>query len=62
MIDATTKEPVDSLEVDAVMVCTGRAPFSNGLGLEKAGVQVCGGLWLSRRTRSIISLMRGCCG
>ena len=62
MIDATTKEPVDSLEVDAVMVCTGRAPFSNGLGLEKAGVQVRGGLWLSRSTPSVIPFMRGCYG
>ena len=40
MIDANTKEPAGELEVDAVMVCTGRAPFSKGLGLEDVGVQM----------------------
>jgi len=40
MIDANTKEHTETIEVDAVMVCTGRAPFSEGLGLEDINVQV----------------------
>jgi dihydrolipoamide dehydrogenase len=40
MIDATTKEHVETLEVDACMICTGRAPYSEGLGLAAANVQV----------------------
>ncbi len=40
MIDAGTKEPAGELEVDAVMVCTGRAPFSKGLGLEENNVAI----------------------
>ena len=38
MIDAETKEHVETLEVDACMVCTGRAPFSEGLGLGNVGI------------------------
>ncbi|KAG6469678.1 hypothetical protein ZIOFF_070608 [Zingiber officinale] len=34
LIDAKTKEPKDTLEVDAAMIATGRAPFTKGLGLE----------------------------
>ncbi|CAN1281464.1 Dihydrolipoyl dehydrogenase 2, chloroplastic [Linum perenne] len=34
LIDAKTKEPRDTLEVDAALIATGRAPFTNGLGLE----------------------------
>lgn len=33
LTDFTTKEVVDTLEVDAVLVATGRAPYTNGLGL-----------------------------
>ena len=40
MIDANTKEHVETLEVDACMVCTGRAPYSEGLGLGDVGVHV----------------------
>merc|ERR1719456_78289 len=40
MIDADTKEHVETLEVDACMVCTGRAPYSDGLGLANINVQV----------------------
>jgi len=40
MIDANTKELVETLEVDACMVCTGRKPFSEGLGLEDIGVGI----------------------
>jgi len=40
MIDANTKEHVETLEVDACMVCTGRAPFSEGLGLPAVNIDV----------------------
>ena len=38
MIDATTKEHVETLEVDACMVATGRVPNTKKLGLEEAGI------------------------
>ncbi|XP_020578557.1 dihydrolipoyl dehydrogenase 2, chloroplastic-like [Phalaenopsis equestris] len=38
LIDAKTKEPKDILEVDAALIATGRAPFTNGLGLENINV------------------------
>ncbi|CAN6545849.1 unnamed protein product [Malus baccata var. baccata] len=34
LIDAKTKEPKETLEVDAALIATGRAPFTQGLGLE----------------------------
>ncbi|MCE2055474.1 Dihydrolipoyl dehydrogenase 2, mitochondrial [Datura stramonium] len=34
LIDAKTKELKDTLEVDAALIATGRAPFTQGLGLE----------------------------
>jgi len=40
MIDANTKEPAETIYPDAVMICTGRKPYSEGLGLEAAGVDV----------------------
>ena len=39
MIDAKTKEHVETLEVDACMVATGRAPNTGNLGLDKAGIE-----------------------
>lgn len=39
LIDAGTKQPVDKLEVDAAMIATGRAPFTEGLGLESVQVE-----------------------
>lgn len=39
LIDAGSKEPVDTLEVDAAMIATGRAPFTDGLGLESVDVE-----------------------
>ena len=39
MIDATTKEHVETLEVDACMVATGRVPNTKKLGLEEAGIE-----------------------
>ncbi|GAA0141039.1 oxidoreductase [Lithospermum erythrorhizon] len=39
LIDAKTKEPKDTLEVDAALIATGRTPFTRGLGLENINVQ-----------------------
>eukprot|EP00597_Dinobryon_sp_UTEXLB2267_P016625 CAMPEP_0201092982 /NCGR_PEP_ID=MMETSP0812-20130820/1531_1 /ASSEMBLY_ACC=CAM_ASM_000668 /TAXON_ID=98059 /ORGANISM="Dinobryon sp., Strain UTEXLB2267" /LENGTH=525 /DNA_ID=CAMNT_0047344879 /DNA_START=39 /DNA_END=1616 /DNA_ORIENTATION=- len=39
MIDAKTKEHVETLEVDACLVATGRVPNTLGLGLEAAGIE-----------------------
>ena len=39
MIDAKTKEHVETLEVDACLVATGRVPNTVGLGLDKAGIE-----------------------
>ncbi|KAL7210574.1 hypothetical protein ACSBR1_032018 [Camellia fascicularis] len=38
LIDAKTKELKDTLEVDAALIATGRAPFTKGLGLENINV------------------------
>ncbi|KAK7264696.1 hypothetical protein RJT34_32306 [Clitoria ternatea] len=38
LIDAKTKEPKETLEVDAALIATGRAPFTQGLGLENIDV------------------------
>ena len=38
MIDAKTKEHVETLEVDACMVATGRVPNTKDLGLENRGI------------------------
>ncbi|GMN55204.1 hypothetical protein TIFTF001_024326 [Ficus carica] len=38
LIDAKTKEPKETLEVDAALIATGRAPFTQGLGLENINV------------------------
>uniref|UniRef100_A0A1D1ZKG9 dihydrolipoyl dehydrogenase n=1 Tax=Anthurium amnicola TaxID=1678845 RepID=A0A1D1ZKG9_9ARAE len=38
LIDAKTKEPKDTLEVDAALIATGRAPFTEGLGLDNINV------------------------
>lgn len=38
LVDAKTKEPRDTLEVDAALIATGRAPFTKGLGLENINV------------------------
>lgn len=39
LIDAGTKEKVDELEVDAAMIATGRAPYTEGLGLESLSIE-----------------------
>jgi dihydrolipoamide dehydrogenase len=39
LTDFNTKEKVDELEVDAVLVATGRAPYTNGLGLKEINVE-----------------------
>jgi dihydrolipoamide dehydrogenase len=38
MIDAKTKEHVETLEVDACMVATGRVPNTENMGLEDVGI------------------------
>ncbi|KAM3407449.1 hypothetical protein ACQJBY_001079 [Aegilops geniculata] len=38
LIDAKTKERKETLEVDAALIATGRAPFTSGLGLENINV------------------------
>lgn len=40
MIDAKTKAHVETLEVDACMVATGRVPNTKNMGLEEMGVTV----------------------
>ena len=40
LTDFNTKEVVDTLEVDAVLVATGRAPYTTGLGLANIGAAV----------------------
>ncbi|KAK4425938.1 Dihydrolipoyl dehydrogenase 1, chloroplastic [Sesamum alatum] len=39
LIDAKTREPKDTVEVDAALIATGRAPFTKGLGLENINVE-----------------------
>uniref|UniRef100_A0A7N1A0F0 Dihydrolipoyl dehydrogenase n=1 Tax=Kalanchoe fedtschenkoi TaxID=63787 RepID=A0A7N1A0F0_KALFE len=39
LIDAKTKEHKDTLEVDAALIATSRAPFTTGLGLENIKVE-----------------------
>lgn len=40
LTDAKTKEKVDEMEVDAVLVATGRSPFTKGLNLEAVDVEL----------------------
>merc|ERR1712039_568745 len=39
MIDAKTKEHVETIEVDACMVATGRVPNTKDMGLEDMGIE-----------------------
>ena len=39
LVDMETREPVETLEVDAVLVATGRVPSSKDLNLESVGVE-----------------------
>jgi dihydrolipoamide dehydrogenase len=39
LVDMASKEPVETLEVDAVLVATGRVPVSKDLNLASVGVQ-----------------------
>jgi dihydrolipoamide dehydrogenase len=39
MIDANTKEHVETIEVDACMVATGRVPATKDMGLEEMGIE-----------------------
>eukprot|EP00545_Synedropsis_sp_CCMP1620_P002977 CAMPEP_0119022222 /NCGR_PEP_ID=MMETSP1176-20130426/27506_1 /TAXON_ID=265551 /ORGANISM="Synedropsis recta cf, Strain CCMP1620" /LENGTH=507 /DNA_ID=CAMNT_0006976997 /DNA_START=27 /DNA_END=1546 /DNA_ORIENTATION=+ len=40
MIDAKTKEHVETLEVDAAMVATGRVPATADMGIEESGIEM----------------------
>jgi len=40
LVDAKTKEPVETLEVDACLVATGRIPATKDLGLDSVGVEL----------------------
>jgi dihydrolipoamide dehydrogenase len=40
LVDAKTKEAIETLEVDACLVATGRVPATKNLGLESVGVQI----------------------
>jgi dihydrolipoamide dehydrogenase len=40
LIDAKTKELVETLEVDACLIATGRIPYTKDLGLESVGAEV----------------------
>jgi dihydrolipoamide dehydrogenase len=42
MIDANTKEHVETIEVDACLVATGRVPNIDGLGLDEAKIETVG--------------------
>ncbi|KAL7246574.1 hypothetical protein ACSBR2_001634 [Camellia fascicularis] len=54
LIDAKTKEPKDTLEVDAALIATGRAPHTKGLGLENINVETqCGFVPVDERMRVI---------
>lgn len=39
MVDAKTREHVETLEVDGCLIATGRVPNVAGLGLDKAGIE-----------------------
>lgn len=39
MIDADTKEHVETLEVDGAMIATGRVPNTSNMGLEETGIE-----------------------
>ncbi|GJS38514.1 dihydrolipoyl dehydrogenase [Tanacetum coccineum] len=52
LIDAKTKELKETLEVDAALIATGRAPFTKGLGLENINVETqCGFVPVDERMR-----------
>ncbi|MBW4420061.1 MAG: dihydrolipoyl dehydrogenase [Myxacorys californica WJT36-NPBG1] len=40
LVDAKTKEPLETLEVDACLIATGRIPFAKDLGLESVSVEL----------------------
>jgi dihydrolipoamide dehydrogenase len=44
MIDAKTKEHVETMEVDACMVATGRVPNTSNMGLEAMGIETMRGM------------------
>jgi len=55
MIDANTKEHVETIEVDAAMVATGRVPNTNNMGLEAAGVETQRGFVAVNKKMEVLS-------
>lgn len=59
MIDATTKEHVETLEVDACMVATGRVPNTKNLGLEAMGIETNRGFVAVNEKMQVLSKLGG---
>lgn len=55
MIDANTKEHVETLEVDACMVATGRVPNTANMGLEDAGIETSRGFVAVNEKMEVLS-------
>mmetsp|Transcript_48323 Transcript_48323/g.97240 ORF Transcript_48323/g.97240 Transcript_48323/m.97240 type:complete len:519 (+) Transcript_48323:70-1626(+) len=59
MIDAQTKELVETLEVDACMVATGRVPNTKEIGLEAVGVETVRGFVQVDETMRVLTKPEG---
>lgn len=55
MIDANTKEHVETIEVDACMVATGRVPNTANMGLEAAGIETSRGFVAVNEKMQVLS-------
>ena len=58
MIDAKTKEHVETIEVDAAMVATGRVPNTANMGLEEMGIETQRGFVPSTKRCRFLPSMR----
>jgi dihydrolipoamide dehydrogenase len=59
MIDADTKEHVETLEVDACMVATGRVPNTKDMGLEALGIETVRGFVQVDETMRVLTKDEG---
>ncbi len=59
MISAKTKEHVETLEVDACMVATGRVPNTKSLGLESCGIETARGFIQVNDRMQVLDKERG---
>lgn len=59
MIDAKTKEHVETIEVDAAMVATGRVPNTADMGLEDAGVETSRGFVAVTENMEVLTKQEG---